>query len=66
VFEQAIQEVNDSVRYRLYQEADRIIVEESPVIPLWYDRVIRLVQPSVEGFQPTAQNQLELRRTRKN
>jgi peptide/nickel transport system substrate-binding protein len=66
VFEQAIQEVNDSIRYLLYQEADRIIVEESPVIPLWYDRVIRLVQPSVEGFQPTAQNQLELRRTRKN
>lgn len=65
VFEQAIQEVNDSVRYRLYQEADRIIVEESPVIPLWYDRVIRLVQPGVKGFHPTAQNQLELRRTRK-
>lgn len=65
LFEQAIQEVNDSIRYRLYQEADRIIVEESPVIPLWYDRVIRLAQPWVVDFNPTAQNQLELRRTRK-
>ncbi len=66
LFEQAIQEVNDSVRYRLYQAADRIIIEEAPVIPLWYDRVIRLVQPGVRGFMPTAQNLLELRRTYKD
>lgn len=66
LFEQAIQEVNDSVRYRLYQEADKIIVEEAPVVPLWYDRVIRLVQPGVSGFSPTAQNLLELRRTKKS
>ncbi len=65
IFEQAIQEVNDSIRYRLYQDADRIIVEEAPVVPLWYDRVIRLTQPNISGFQPTAQNLLELRRTRK-
>jgi peptide/nickel transport system substrate-binding protein len=50
----------------LYQAADRIIVDEAPVVPLWYDRVIRLAQPGISGFQPTAQNLLELRRTRKN
>ncbi len=65
VFEQAIQEVNDTVRYRLYQEADRIIVDQAPVIPLWYDRVIRLTRPGVRDFHPTAQNLLELRRTKK-
>jgi peptide/nickel transport system substrate-binding protein len=66
LFEQAIQEVNDTIRYRLYQEADKIIVDEAPVVPLWYDRVIRLVQPGVTGFSPTAQNLLELRRAKKN
>lgn len=66
IFEQAIQEVNDSLRYRLYQAADRIIVDEAPVVPLWYDRVIRLTHPEISGFQPTVQNVLELRRTRKN
>jgi ABC-type transport system substrate-binding protein len=65
LFEQAIQEVNDSVRYHLYQQADRIIVDEAPVVPLWYDRVIRLVRPGVRSFYPTAQNLLELRKVRK-
>jgi peptide/nickel transport system substrate-binding protein len=66
LFEQAIQEVNDSLRYRLYQEADRLIVEEAPVVPLWYDRVIRLVGSHVQNFYPTAQNGLELRRVKKD
>ncbi|MFM7672869.1 MAG: ABC transporter substrate-binding protein [Bacteroidota bacterium] len=64
IFEQAIQEVDDSLRYGLYQEADRIIVDEAPVVPLWYDRVIRLVRPGVRDFYPTAQNLLELRKVR--
>ncbi len=34
----------------LYQEMDRLIVEDAPVVPLWYDEVIHLEQLYVKEF----------------
>ena len=65
-FEKAIREDNDSVRYTLYQQADQIMMNDAPVVPLWYDKVVRLVQPHVKGFKPNALNLLELRYTKLN
>jgi peptide/nickel transport system substrate-binding protein len=64
MFEKALAETNDSIRYGLYRQADQIIMQDAPVVPLWYDVVIRLVQPSVKDFQPNALNLLELRKTK--
>jgi peptide/nickel transport system substrate-binding protein len=62
LFEKAMRETNDSLRYKLYQQADQLMINDAPVVPLWYDMVIHLVQPNVKGFQPNALNLLELRR----
>jgi len=64
LFEKALEETNDSIRYRLYQQADAVMMNDAPVVPLWYDVVIHLVQPEVQNFQPNALNLLELRRTK--
>lgn len=64
LFEQALSETNDSVRYRLYQQADQLIMDDAPVVPLWYDKAVHLVQPDVTGFHPNALNLLELRHAR--
>jgi ABC-type transport system substrate-binding protein len=64
LFEKAITETNDSARYRLYQQADQLIMNDAPVVPLWYDEVVHLVQPRVKGFHPNALNLLELRRVK--
>ncbi len=64
VFEKALRETNDSVRYSLYRQADQIMMDDAPVIPLWYDVVVHLVQPRVKNFNPNALNLLELRRVR--
>ncbi len=63
-FEKAIKEDNDSLRYKLYQQADQIMIDDAPVVPLWYDKVVRLVQPNVKNFPPNALNLLELRRVK--
>jgi len=63
VFEKAIKETNDSIRYLLYQQADQIMINDAPVVPLWYDKAVRLVQTTVKGFRPNALNLLELRKT---
>lgn len=65
LFEKAVAEPNDSLRYILYRQADQVLINDAPVIPLWYDRVIRLVQPTISGFEPNNLNWLELRHTQK-
>ena len=61
LYEQAILETNDSVRLKIYQQLDQIVIDDAPVIPLWYDEVIRLVHPHIQGFKPNGLNLLELR-----
>lgn len=62
LYEQALQENNDSLRYQLYQQMDRIIVADAPVVPLFYDEVIHLIQPNVHGLGNNGLNSLELRK----
>ena len=64
IFERALSEPNDSARYQLYQQADKLIVEDAVVIPLWYDKAVHLVQAAITGFNPNALNMLELRKVR--
>ena len=40
------------------------MIRDAPVVPLWYDVVIHLVQPWVRNFRPNALNLLELRRVK--
>ena len=66
LYEKALTETNNSLRFELYRQMDRMILEDAPVVPLWYDEVIHLVQPFVKNFQPNSLNLLELRRVEIN
>lgn len=65
LYETALKEINDSLRYDLYRQMDRLIIADAPVVPLWYDMVIHLVQKNISGFPANGLNMLELRRTQK-
>ncbi len=62
LYEEAIRETNDSLRYNLYRKMDQMIMNDAPIVPLFYDEVIRLVQPKVKNFYSDPMNMLELRR----
>ncbi|MBX2931362.1 MAG: ABC transporter substrate-binding protein [Chitinophagaceae bacterium] len=62
LYEQALQETNDSTRFTLYRAMDKMIIEDAPIVPIWYDMAIQLVNNSVKGLQPNTLNLLELRR----
>jgi peptide/nickel transport system substrate-binding protein len=64
LYEKALIETNDSVRYSLYRQMDQLVINDAPVVPLWYDMAIHLVQPKVKNFKPNALNLLELRRVK--
>ena len=66
LYEEALSETNDSLRYGLYQEMDKQIVANAPVVPLWYDMAIHLVHKNIKHFEPNSLNMLELRWTKKD
>lgn len=65
LYEKALQEENDSLRYIIYRQMDKLIVQDAPVVPLWYDMALHLVHRNVYNFYPNGLNMLELRRVRK-
>jgi ABC-type transport system substrate-binding protein len=65
LYEQARREQRETQRYALYREMDKIIVEEAPVIVLFYDEVVRLTQNNIQGLRADPMNTLRLEKVRK-
>jgi peptide/nickel transport system substrate-binding protein len=66
LYERSLVETVDSVKNELYRQMDQLVMEDAPVVPLWYDEVIHLVNPRVKGLEPNSLNLLELRRVDKS
>jgi peptide/nickel transport system substrate-binding protein len=64
-FEKALSETTDSLRYRFYRQADQVMINDAPVVPLWYDESIHFIQPGIKDFEANSLNLLELRRVKK-
>jgi oligopeptide transport system substrate-binding protein len=64
LYEKALTEVNDTVKQELYRQMDLMIINDAPVVPLWYDEVFRLVNPRIQNFRANGLNLLELRRVK--
>ena len=61
LYEKALTEINDTTKQDLYRQMDRMIINDAPVVPLWYDEVFRLVNPRIKNFRANGLNLLELR-----
>ena len=60
LYEKAKITQDNEERHKLYQEMDKIIIEEAPVIILYYDEVIRFTQKNVIGLTADPMNSLKL------
>ena len=65
LYEKALSEKSDSLRYKLYRQMDQLVINDAPVVPLWYDMAIHLVHTNIKNFWPNSLNLLELRRVQK-
>lgn len=54
-----------SERVPLYQRMDSLVMAHAPIIPLYYDVVVRFVNKDVSGLRSNAMNLLDLRYVRK-
>jgi oligopeptide transport system substrate-binding protein len=64
LYRNSLIENNDSIRYNYYRKMDQLVINDAPVVPLWYDEVIHFVNPAVSGFEANGLNLLELRNAR--
>ncbi len=55
----------DSIRKSLYRSMDSIVMQQAPVIPLFYDQMLHFTQLSVAGFMANPMNLIELKYVQK-
>lgn len=55
----------DSARFAMQHEMERLLLDDAPFIPLYYDRILRIIRKEVEGLETNALNLLYLKRVRK-
>lgn len=62
LYDKALAENDDAKRFELYHQMEQIIIEEAPVVPLFYDEVLRFSQKNIDGLTANGLNLLNLKR----
>lgn len=65
LYQQALNETSFEKRIKLYQQQEKIIIENCPAIFLYYDKILRLTQPNITGLSVNPINLLVLKKVRK-
>lgn len=65
LYQAAFLQTDDTKRFELYKQMDALVMEEAPIIPLFYDKASRFTQKNVTGLGINPLNLLVLKRVRK-
>lgn len=66
IYTKAMTESNVEKRINLYKKMDKIVLEEAPIVVMFYDEVLRFTQKNIEGLGINPTNLLELKNVQKN
>ena len=66
LYRQAKATPDEQERIALYRQMDSLIMEEAPVMVLYYDQILHFTRKNVTGLRSNAMNALDLRRVRVN
>ncbi|WP_417195854.1 ABC transporter substrate-binding protein [Bizionia sp.] len=64
-YEQAFTETNTLERERLYTKMDSLVMASAPVVPMFYDEVVRFTRKNISGLGINPINLLELKHVKK-
>ena len=65
-YEQAFRETNTYERELLYTKMDSLVIQEAPIIPMFYDEVVRFTRKNVNGLGINPINLLDLKHVKKD
>lgn len=66
LYEKARGENDLQKRIELYKRMNQILMEESPIVVLYYDQVLRFTQKNISGLEPNPMNHLVLKYVKKH
>jgi ABC-type transport system substrate-binding protein len=66
LYDAALGENDAPKRYAIYQKMEKILIDEAPVIFLFYDESSRFARSNIEGLPRNAMNLLSLKRVIKH
>ncbi|HLP94041.1 MAG TPA: ABC transporter substrate-binding protein [Saprospiraceae bacterium] len=65
-YEAALAETDQANRFKLYRQMDQILIEEAPVVFLFYDETAQFTRRNISGLPGNAINLLSLKRVKKS
>ena len=65
LYRQALRETDDAARLRLYRQMDSLIMDEAPVVVMYYDQILHFTHKNIKGMRTNAMNALDLRFVKK-
>ena len=65
MYEDALKIVSDSLRFTKYREMDSLVLSDFPIVPLYYDQVVRFIQKDIKGMEVNPINLLILKSVKK-
>jgi peptide/nickel transport system substrate-binding protein len=66
LYDKAMEEMNDSIRYVYYNYMDQMLMENAPVIVIYYDQNVSLTGLIISGIIKNSMNHISLKEVRKN
>jgi ABC-type transport system substrate-binding protein len=66
IYEHSLSMTDIGQRKLLYTQMDSMIISKAPIIPLYYDEIVRFTRKNISGFTPNAQNFLVLKHVKKS
>ena len=65
LYEKALKETDEQKRRQMYREMDSLVMDEAPVIVLYYDQILHFTHKNISGMRTNAMNALDLRFVKK-
>jgi peptide/nickel transport system substrate-binding protein len=66
LYDKAMEETNDSIRYVYYNYMDQMLMENCPVIVVYYDQSVRVTHLNISGMVKNSMNHICLKEVRKD
>ena len=65
LYDKSLKETDEHKRQQMYREMDSLVMDEAPVIVLYYDQILHFTHKNISGLRTNAMNSLDLRYVRK-
>jgi oligopeptide transport system substrate-binding protein len=63
-YDEAMLANNDTIRWQLYRKMDSLVMNQAPLMPLFYDQMLHFTQKNIGGLTGTPMNVIDLKRVR--